>query len=246
MTRILTIEDVLPFLEDLRLDPTRRHLLNGGVDLLREAANRGLLEWGQFGEFQACMAELTRDGLADWKRAPHDRFGNDLMNGTDFHLTAEGRREARAIAAVPAGLRTRGCEEAVEEAGWVSALEELREGDNQFGQGHWPDAVGDYYTAVESGLKYALDAVGAAHGEGAALRALAKRAAEVGLLPPNYQELFGFLDSIRSPREHGRGTSPTAVEVGAAEAFLMGNHARSLLLYLTQRQREGMVDGLPS
>jgi len=244
MTRVLTIEDVLSFLEELRLDPTRRHLLNGGVDLLREAANEGLLEWGSFGEFTARMIELKRDGLADWKPAPHDRWGDDLMNAGEFHLTTEGRREARTLAELPAGSHPQGCEEALEDAGWVSALEELREGDDQFRQRHWVDAVGDYYTSVESGLKYALDALGAEYGDGVALKALARRAREVGLIPPNYQELFGFLDSIRSPREHGRGASPTPVEVGAAEALLMGNHARSLLLYLTQRRPKGKGGGL--
>jgi hypothetical protein len=246
MTRTLTIEDVLLFMEELRLDETRRHLMNGGGDLLREAAHQGLLEWGQFSEFEARMRELKRDGLADWKQADWDRFDHDLMNASEFHLTTEGRREARAIEALPSRLRPQGCEEALAELGWTSALDELREGDDQFRQGHWSDAVGDYYTSVESGLKYSLEAVGAEYGSGAALKMLARRAREVGLIPPNYQETFGFLDSIRSPREHGQGTTPNRVEVEAAEALLMGNHARSLLLYLAQRVGRGKQPNMAS
>jgi len=54
----------------------------------------------------------------------------------------------------------------------------------------------------------------------------------------NYDALFGFTDSIRSPRSHGaagRAETIGEVEVGQAEALLIGNNARTLLLYLGQR-----------
>ena len=103
--------------------------------------------------------------------------------------------------------------------------------------GHWTDAVRENYAALESGLKHRLDEAEVAYAEGAALRDLAKLTASEGLIPTNYQALFTFVASIRSPRSHGAGATIEEVEIGKAEALLMGNHARALLLYLGQRPR---------
>jgi hypothetical protein len=118
---------------------------------------------------------------------------------------------------------------------WAGAARELARGDDQYRNGHWTDAVREYYAALESGLKHRLDESGATYAEGAALRDLAKLAAARDLIPTNYQALFGFADSIRSPRSHGAGAKVVEVEVGRAEALLMANHVRALLLYLGQR-----------
>jgi hypothetical protein len=101
------------------------------------------------------------------------------------------------------------------------------------------NAVREYYSALESGLKYALSEAGATYDEGAALKKLASRAAEARLIPVNYQAFFGFADSIRSPRSHGAGPTPVEVEVGQHEALLMGNHVRAALLYLGGRRIPG-------
>jgi hypothetical protein len=119
--------------------------------------------------------------------------------------------------------------------GWSGAARELERGDDQYRDGHWTDAVREYYAALESGLKHRLDEAGVVYAEGAALRDLAKLAALHDLIPPNYQTLIGFTDSIRSPRSHGAGANVAEVEIGKAEALLMGNHVRTLLLYLGQR-----------
>lgn len=66
---------------------------------------------------------------------------------------------------------------------------------------------------------------------GAALKKLTSRASELGLIPANYAALFGFTDSIRSPRSHGAALREDEVEIGPAESLLMGNHARALLVY---------------
>jgi hypothetical protein len=119
--------------------------------------------------------------------------------------------------------------------GWVGAARELSRGDAQYRDGHWTDAVREYYAALESGLKHRLDEGGVEYADGATLKDLAKVAASQDLVPTNYQALFGFADSIRSPRSHGAGANVVEVEVGKAEALLMGNHVRTLLLYLGQR-----------
>lgn len=90
----------------------------------------------------------------------------------------------------------------------------------------------EYYAALESGLKHRLDEAGTSYGGGDSLKALARAAADAGLIPTSYQAAFGFLDSIRSPRSHGRGSEPAELPVGPAEALLAGNHVRTLLLYL--------------
>jgi hypothetical protein len=128
-----------------------------------------------------------------------------------------------------------GVEDLLAKRGWARAARELADGDDQYAAGHWIDAVREYYAALESGLKHRLDEAGITYGEGAALKDLAKLAASHDLIPTNYQQTFGFADSIRSPRSHGAGAKIVNVEVGKAEALLMGNHVRALLLYLGQR-----------
>lgn len=128
-------------------------------------------------------------------------------------------------------------EELLRRRGWEGALRELARGDHQYEEKHWVDAAGEYYSALESGLKHRLDEAGVPYGEKAALRDLAREAVQARLIPPNYQQLFGFADSIRSPRRHGAGGRVEEVVVGPAEALLLGNHVRSLLLYLGHRAR---------
>jgi hypothetical protein len=123
-------------------------------------------------------------------------------------------------------------EQLLEERGWSEARAELKEGDNAFADERWRDAVREYYRAVESGLKYRLNEARVGYGDASALRRLASAAAEHDLIPRNYQALFGFLDSIRSPKAHGSGPKPRDVPIGRNEALLLGNHARALLLYL--------------
>jgi hypothetical protein len=131
------------------------------------------------------------------------------------------------------------CEEILEALGWKQVLVELGRGDKEYRDGGWVNAVREYYAAIESGLQYALG-IGAEppSEEHRALRRLAGKAGRAAVIPVNYEALFGFTDSIRSPRSHGaagRADTVGEVEVGQAEALLMGNHARTLLLYLGQR-----------
>ena len=128
-------------------------------------------------------------------------------------------------------------EDLLAQRSWTGAARELARGDDRYRENHWIDAVREYYAALESGLKHRLDEAETAYADGAALRDLAKLAASEDLIPRNYQALFGFADSIRSPRSHGAGATVVEVEVGKAEALLMGNHVRALLLYLGQRPR---------
>lgn len=128
------------------------------------------------------------------------------------------------------------CEQLLEQRGWETALRELEAGDREYADENWVNAVREYYSALESGLKYALSDNGTTYSDGAALNKLAARAAEAGLIPVNYQAFFGFADSIRSPRSHGGGPKPVEIEVGQHEALLMGNHVRAALLYLGGRQ----------
>lgn len=233
--RVLTVDEVLLFLETLRSDPTREHLLRTGGDLLREAQREGLLQWGDFAGFTERMLELQKDGLVEWRPGAVDHSGRDLLNASEFRVTAAGRREVREIASRPRPALDSGCEQALEQRGWLSALEELHEGDAQLAETHWIDAIADYYRAVESGLKLSLEEAGVQPGAGAALKALAAQAAQHGVIPSNYQALFGYVDSVRSPHEHGRGAEVKRREPGPEEALLMANHTRSLLLYLAQR-----------
>lgn len=91
------------------------------------------------------------------------------------------------------------CEQLLETKGWKNALDELRRGDDQYAKGDWVNAVREHYSSLESGFKYALHVEGQ-EADTNALKSLAKLAAERGLIPPNYQALFGFPNSIRSPR----------------------------------------------
>ncbi len=127
------------------------------------------------------------------------------------------------------------CEQLLREREWTEALSELQSGDAAYADDRWADAVREYYRAVESGLKYRLDEAGVSHSNSMTLRKLAGLAVQHGLIPSNYQELFSFLNSIRSPKAHGGGPKPEDVEIGRHEALLMGNHARALLLYLGGR-----------
>jgi hypothetical protein len=65
---------------------------------------------------------------------------------------------------------------------------------------------------------------------------------KLDMIPTNYRALFGFIGSIRSPRRHGRGLRPVKVPVGPAEALLMGNHVRALLVYLAHRPSDLVVN----
>lgn len=129
----------------------------------------------------------------------------------------------------------RNVEELLAKREWTGAERELERGDAQYGAGHWADAVREYYAALESGLKHRLDEHKVNYGSGAALKDLAKLVAAENLIPVNYQALFGFIDSIRSPRSHGAGGEVEEVEIGRAEALLVANHVRALLLYLGHR-----------
>lgn len=131
------------------------------------------------------------------------------------------------------------CEQLLEQRGWGTALQELEAGDREYTNRNWVNAVREYYSALESGLKCALAEIGATYDEGAALKRLATRASEAGQIPLNYQAFFGFADSIRSPRSHGGGLAPVEIEVGKHEALLMGNHVRAALLYLGGRRVSG-------
>lgn len=126
-------------------------------------------------------------------------------------------------------------EDLLEKRKWVGAARELQEGDRQYEEGHWVDAVREYYSALESGLKHRLDEAGIDYSRRAVLKDLARLVAENDLIPVNYQAIFTFVGSIRSPRSHGAGGQVEEVEVGQAEALLMGNHVRTLLLYLGHR-----------
>jgi hypothetical protein len=85
------------------------------------------------------------------------------------------------------------------------------------------------YSALESGLKHALHVEGGSS-SGNSLKSLARQAAETGRIPTDYQAIFGFADSIRSPRSHRAGPQPDEIEVNQPEALLMGNVARALLV----------------
>jgi len=126
------------------------------------------------------------------------------------------------------------CEQLLVSKGWENALDELRRGDDQYAKGEWVNSVREYYSSLESGFKYALHVEGD-EADTNTLKSLAKLAAERGLIPPNYQALFGFPNSIRSPRSHGAGPRPEEVEVNQPEALVMGNLTRSLLVYLASR-----------
>jgi hypothetical protein len=165
--------------------------------------------------------DLARD-----EEALRRAFPRDASEDEHAHTAVVPDVVTELVTSVGQALRSRG---------WSSALDELARGDARYRESRWADAVGEYYSAIESGLRYRIDEAGATVAEGAALETLAKRAGELDLIPTNYQALFGFIGSIRSPRRHGRGPRPVEVPVGPAEALLMANHARALLVYLAHR-----------
>jgi hypothetical protein len=143
-------------------------------------------------------------------------------------VTASEDEEAHAAVAPDALQKViRSCEEMLDSRGWIAAREELSRGDSQYKDGHWVDAVREYYAALESGLKHRMDEAAVDYGDGDSLKALARVAAGADLIPTNYQAAFGFLDSIRSPRSHGRGSKPAEIPIGPAEALLAGNQVRT-------------------
>lgn len=235
--RPLTVEDVLLFIDRVRLDPEKRQALTFGHDLLMLAAQEGLISnSADLGFLAPRMLEARDIGLLKWRQADHDHSGYDLMNAREFLVTESGMRHARELKGFPRFLLVvKELDVLLDDLGWKSVLEEFDAAENQFRAKHWPDAVAHYYAAVESALKYRLDLAGISYADGSALRDLSKRAAAESLFPTNYQQLFGYLDSIRSPRSHGRGNRPHQVEVGPTEALLMCNHARNLIQFLAQR-----------
>ena len=177
---------------------------------------------------RAHYVALTQAGydLARDEEALRQAFPRNASEDEHAHTAVVPDVVSELVTSVEQALRARA---------WTSALDELARGDTRYREGKWADAVGEYYSAVESGLRYRIDEAGASVAEGAALKVLAKRAGELDLIPTNYQALFGFIGSIRSPRRHGRGPRPVEVPVGPAEALLMSNHARALLVYLAHR-----------
>ncbi len=196
------------------------------------AAARPLEGWG----FAKLREFLGRNFYLSITHEGYDLVGDEKALRQALPLDATEDIEAHApVSGAALAEMIRSCEQLLEGRRWQSVSEELGRGDEQWTQGHWVDAVSEYYAAVESALKYRLTEGGAAYPPTAALKDLARQAAQHGLIPPNYQALFGFCDSIRSPRRHGRGPSIEEVEVGPAEALLLANHARALVLYLGHR-----------
>jgi hypothetical protein len=163
---------------------------------------------------------------------------NDNPNLLDSELPTSATHDSEAsmvVAQDALGQVIWTCEQMLERRGWETAMRELATGDREYEDGDWVNAVREYYAALESGLKYALTDAGVAYDDTLALRKLAGRAADGGLIPTNYQAVFGFPDSIRSPRSHGGGPTPSEVEVGQHEALLMANLTRAALLYIGGR-----------
>jgi hypothetical protein len=179
------------------------------------------------------VVKLAADG--------YDALQDDRLLRRALPVTATEDEDAQAAVAPDALSEVIiSCEEMLSKRGWNQALIELKRGDKEYRDKDWVNAVREYYAALESALKYALGAAGDADDDDdkRPLRKLAMRASHEGLIPRNYDALFGFADSIRSPRTHGGGPRADAVgeiEVGQAEALLIGNHTRTLLLYLGQR-----------
>jgi hypothetical protein len=190
----------------------------------------GLVELGDRGLPAIFSLKLTAPG--------YDALHDERLLREKLPVMPTEDEGAHALVA-PDALRhvITSCEQMLEQRGWKTALEELRKADNEYADKDWVNAVRDYYSALESGLKYVLHEEGANYGDKNALAKLAARAAQAGLIPTNYQALFSFTDSIRSPRSHGAGPKGDVevVEVGQAEALLIGNHVRTLLLYLGNR-----------
>ncbi len=240
--------------ERYRQNAVRRFLL----EEMRDVDDQG--DWAQFREAEddehpgaqmlAAARVLEHLGLVEVRgelpaifnvkltSAGRDALADERVMRASLPLTPTEDEEAHAVVARDAmhELIT-SCEQMLEHHAWETALDELRKADNEYADGDWVNAVRDYYSALESGLKYVLHHERVEYGETKALARLVTRAAQEGLIPANYQALFGFTDSIRSPRSHGAGPKGTVVpvEIGPAEALLIGNHVRALLLYLGQR-----------
>ncbi len=128
------------------------------------------------------------------------------------------------------------CEQLLSARGWTDALTELEEGDTAFEEERWRDAIREYYRAVGSGLKYRLNERDVRYGSSTALRQLASVAVQAGLIPRNYQALFSFLDSIRSPKSHGGG--PTPQDAGGSPRGTSDGKRRSLAVALPRRHSD--------
>ena len=124
------------------------------------------------------------------------------------------------------------CEQLLRDRGWTNALDELRRGDSEFRESHWVNAVGEYYVATESALKYRLTEAGVEYFANSWSARPQHGSQPERLIPGTTSSCSGSSTSIRSPRRHGQGPDPQTVDVGQAEALLMGNHARSLIVYL--------------
>lgn len=237
----------------------RRQVLNEVIKVEDEHAGKGLITFGPddeketgipFTRLRSAARVLDALGLIELSSSESNGYfhcrstaaGNVLAEdpaGMDAKLpTSPTHDESALLAVAPDALSEViwSCTQLLEQRGWDTALNELEGGDREYAEGNWVNSVREYYRALESGLKYALADANATYSEGAALNKLATRAAEVGLIPVNYQAFFGFADSIRSPRSHGGGPKPVEIEVGEHEALLMGNHARAALLYLGGRR----------
>ena len=98
----LDLEDVLLFLDGLRLDHQRRHALVEGIVLMREAVSAGLMpDLGQPWEFRQRVIEARDIGWITWTPAPHDGWGDDLRNAPNFMLTDSGLRHAQELKEFP-------------------------------------------------------------------------------------------------------------------------------------------------
>jgi hypothetical protein len=235
----------------------RREILRLAADAFDEGSNG--LDWDEgddhlidtpWSEKFMAVQILAYLGLMEVRHASGTTLWA-FITSTGYDLQREGRELARQLPTSAAEDETAGAlvapdalrdlilsvEDLLTKRNWHGAARELGRGDEQYRDGHWTDAVREYYAALESALKHRLDEAGAPHGEGAALKQLAGQAADNELVPVNYKAMFGFADSIRSPRSHGAGAKPSEVEVGRAEALLMSNHVRGLILYLGHRPR---------
>src|SRR5438874_1654011 len=103
----LDLEEVLLFLDGLRLDHGRRQALTDGSQLRYEAVRAGLIpDLGQHWEFTHLMIEARQIGWVTWTAASFDHWGTDLPNGHDFRLTDAGLRSARELKGFPRFLLT--------------------------------------------------------------------------------------------------------------------------------------------
>lgn len=243
-----------------RQNTIRRYLLRAMGDLDKTAGPSGArfvqFRWDEnepYGVNEMFIAAQVLEGLnliSMGDRGLPAIFGASLTSRGDEGLRDERllsellpvtptEDEAAHASVAPDALKTMivSCEQLLDERGWKQALVELGRGDKEYRDRDWVNAVREYYAALESGFKYAIGEE-PTHDEGRALKGLAKRAADVGLIPSNYQSLFGYIDSVRSPRSHGGGPKAEEageIEIGPAEALLVANLARSLLLYLGHR-----------